>query len=658
MPTTAPLLIDLAGVARLADVQRPVASVWRSRFATSTDPFPSAVTSQAGRPLFDATSVAEWLARTGHGNNDTAAADAAASAAPRGFDFADSTHVATLDALLTVHAASGESVDELSADQLRERARALDPDDTCLVSEIAAADGALTRWAARLADAAYSPVEASRLLERRHAASRAAAGSAGPLVREAETLVAELIRALAVGARPTLVLHGGVTASLASELISRLGDDVDIVVPAAHEGRAIRRRRLLDGLDLPPTDPAPRTPRLFVARLPSGTVTTTVEVLDALDDLVLGMGDDDRALVMAPASDLIDAIAAPLAGVRTDVLRSQRVRAIVRLPAGLVSSAPRAALALWVLGRPSERMPMADRFTAVADLTDTRVTSAAQADLASDVLAAMGTPREVRSHAFRFARLVRTSSLLAARGELVPVVNRSAPRSTPSAHDLPALLDEALAELGGDPPSSIPSATAGPIVEAATVEHLVEQRHLRLLPGTRLTLQEFAETGWVVVGIDELAEPARVGERRVDSLLFAAQHPSARLTAPGDVVFRTAPTPKAWVDRDGSKVVAYPARVLRIDAADPGGLVPELVAADIETSVGGPAAWRRWRLRRVAPSSAGRLRAALADLSSRREALERRIAALERYRDLLVSGVVAGVVTLTDPAAAAASEPQ
>ena len=150
-------------------------------------------------------------------------------------------------------------------------------------------------------------------------------------------------------------------------------------------------------------------------------------------------------------------------------------------------------------------------------------------------------------------------------------------------------------------PQPCPPRCAGATVPAAQVETLIAERHLRMLPGTRVTPDETSATGLVAVYADDLDDPARIGDRRVDPLEFAARHPSARLTVAGDVVFRTAPTPRAWVDPDGSKVVVHPARVLRINSGDPGGLVPELVAADIDRSSGGPGAWRRWRLRRVAP---------------------------------------------------------
>ena len=58
MSTAPALLIDLTGVARLAGVQRPVASMWRSRFASTVDPFPAPVADGSGRPRFEAENLA------------------------------------------------------------------------------------------------------------------------------------------------------------------------------------------------------------------------------------------------------------------------------------------------------------------------------------------------------------------------------------------------------------------------------------------------------------------------------------------------------------------------------------------------------------------------------------------------------------------------
>ena len=654
MPLHTPLLIDLTGVARLAEVQRPVASVWRTRFASSSDPFPQIVSTSGGRPLFDAMSVAHWLTRTDRGNNPDAVADAAAAATPPEFDITNASHVAAVDALLALRAASGEAVGDTDPDELQRRSTEIDPEDACLASETAAANLAWAEWADLLADAAYSPLEASRILEHRHAATTSSAGSTGPLSTEADALLVSLAGALIVEHSAELVVHGAISASLAAELLSHVGDHIELVVPTTPEGRSIRRRILCDGMPLPPSSSTTDDPRLFITRLPSSTATTAPEMLDVINELALTMHDDDRAIVVAPAAVLTDALATADDLARTDVLRSGRIRAIAKLPAGLVTTAPREALALWVLGRETGDVPIADRFTAVADLADAPLTAATRADLTSDVLAAMGSAFDVRAHAFRFTRLARTTSLLASRGALL---TGSSPRiAAQPVRDLPALIDQARSALGDDAPGRPTTTTPGPTQPAADLETLIAERHVQMLPGTRIDADEYAESGLVTIDAADLEHPAGIGGRRVGPLVFAARHPSARLTVAGDIVFRTAPTPRAWVDPDGSKVVAHPARVLRINPKDPGGLVPELVAADIARAAGGPGAWRRWRLRRVAPQFSAPLREALAELAAHRSSLARQIEALDTYSDLLTAGVVAGAVTLTQDAADAASD--
>lgn len=656
MSTATPLYIGLSGIARLAGVQRPVASAWRNRFAKSEDPFPAPMKEQNGRPIFDALDVARWLERTEHGNNADVVADVAASAAPTGFDITDENHVDAVDALLTLRAASGRSVGGHDASELAARARLVDPDDEFLGTELEQAEPAWAEWADVLADAAYSPEAAARILEKRHAATRSAAGSAGPLSAEGDDLLIVLTAALFSAAPAELDLGGGIEPALATHLLHAIGEDAEVALDRSRSGRSIRRR-LLCG-EVQPTIPENRGdgPRLNILRLPTDGTSDTSAMLRQLDDLTLSLAAQDRAVVIAPSGVLADVLAGVDDGIRAQMLRSGRVRAVARLGAGLVTTAPREALALWVLGPPVGDLPIADRYTAVADLTDVALTSAARADLASDVLASMGNAGQVRAHAFRFARLVRTTSLLASRHALVATVTGGARHPRLDERDLPALIDQARDALGADAPLTLPRATRAAAVPAIRIEALLAEGHLRAIPGTRVDESELSRGGLIAVTIDDLDDPQRVGERRIDPLEFAAQHPSARLTSPGDIVFRTSPTPRAWVDVDGSKVVVYPARVLRIDLADPGGLVPEVVAADIDRSTGGPGSWRRWTLRRVAPGAITSLRAALGDIAAQREELTRRLDALDRYSDLLTAGVVSGVVTLTDPAADAASE--
>lgn len=61
------LRMTLSDVAALAQVQRPVVSMWRKRSTGSAQPFPGPVAFEGGRELFDADQVAAWLAATDGG---------------------------------------------------------------------------------------------------------------------------------------------------------------------------------------------------------------------------------------------------------------------------------------------------------------------------------------------------------------------------------------------------------------------------------------------------------------------------------------------------------------------------------------------------------------------------------------------------------------
>ena len=143
------LLVTLAGVAELARVQRPTASMWRARFAAGDDAFPVSVGQLRGVEAFDVTEVAEWLTRTSHGNNPEAMADAAAAAVPADFSFADADAVAELEALVALHAHT-DGFEELTVDQLRRAAAEADPRNVMFQAEIEAhADRGMRVWMAK-----------------------------------------------------------------------------------------------------------------------------------------------------------------------------------------------------------------------------------------------------------------------------------------------------------------------------------------------------------------------------------------------------------------------------------------------------------------------------------------------------------------------------
>ena len=657
----APLRLSLSGVAELAKVRRPVASMWRTRFMSGDDAFPSPVALSAGSPLFEASEVAYWLTRTGHGNNPDAVLDAAASAAPTDLDWANVSHVAELDALIALSASLGGLAEMTSAD-LRRAAEEADPTDALLRSEVGTHVDRGANWARfadALIDAAYAPAGALELSHARHSALSAADGSAGALADPVIELVAAVAAALAEhGHAARATLGRGIDGEVALRIVRGLGGETTPVVDAAGRVREIRRRFAVAGEWLEESEDD--SPVVRTARVPATADDDVEAMLADIDDVALSLGPDDTAVLVGPARALIDPLPARERPLRDAVLRSGRLRAAIRLPKGLVKTASREILALWVLGPPTGDVALDERFTAVADLIDRELSVATRADLVSDVLAGMGSAADVRARTFRFARLVRTASLLARSNALLPPQAPRPPAAKRGA-TLAARLDAAAQAAAGDIPERIVASPASAASDAeTTLADLISDGHARIIAGTRLALEVAAEsaTGLVIVSTDELDNPAQIGRRRIDGLAFAQRHPSAQLTRPGDVVFRAGPTVAAWVDHEGSKVVRYPARVLRITATDPGGLVPELVAADIAAQAAGPGAWRRWVLRRVAPAAIAPLRAALHELADARSELERRISNLDHYADTLTAAVAAGAVTLSDPTADAASDPQ
>jgi len=654
-----PWLLTLSGVAELARVQRPVASMWRTRFATGDDAFPVPASRRGTAPLFHAREVAEWLVRTDHGNNPDAVADAAAAAAPSDLNWDDPNHVAELEALIVLSAEVG-GLAGMTPEELVEAAAAADPKNEAFAAEVAQHAKRGTDWAQfadAIIDAAYSPAGALAVTRRRRARHAAGESSTGPLADNAVALVSALVEAIVrYHGHEHLVLEQGVDEVLAADLSRALGDELTLTVGETVHARALRRRLRVEGVW---ADGSGDGRVVRVARVPGAAGAGLERILTDAEDVLLALDGADAAVVLGPARALVGALPRTAREIRDAVLRSGRLRAVARLPRGLVTTAVREPLTLWVLGAPLTEVPSGERFTLVADLVDSPLTESVRDDLVGDLLASTGDAGTLHARRFRFARLARTTSLLTRSGSLLPSPGTRTHDTDAARHAV--LLERAAQAAALDLPDPVAfTSNPGSAVPAATLTALLAARHVRLLPGTRLDTASTGSQGLVVVAADDLDTPGRIGARRIDPLQFAAQHASAQLTQAGDVIFRTGPTPAAWVDAEGSKVVAYPARVLRITAADPGGLVPEVVAVDIPTQPAGPGAWKRWMLRRVAPASIKPLRRALADVAVARSELERRIATLDQYVDTLTASVAAGAVTLTSPndAATAAPTPQ
>ncbi len=675
--TTPRLFISLSGIARLAHVQRSVVSMWRTRAAASDLPFPAPVAHDQGSDVFDAREVAAWLEATNRGNNPDVVADAAAFARFDATSRGDDEPFHALTALVALRAAADRSIGLLSAAELRDLADGVDPDDVSILSEVEALDDELVpmaRFVDVLVDGAYDVAAAfeSLLGERFRDGRRALTRTA--LEPEATALVSELAVELARNnadsdpTRPVFVDPTGVCGDLLIAVLRSLEEGTDPVASTANmdaPGARLLRRRLM-AHRLTHTPLAVSTTGEFtadgatvhVAQFPTieSPVMSAVQILSAIENVALQLDDTQRAVILAPASVLTDGrLPAEADALRSQILRLGSLRALVRLPRGLVTSSPRQALALWVFGPAHASVARGEKWNLVGDLGDETLTPTTRADLVSDLVAAMGDRAAVHAHAFRFARAVFTAELLTRKGSLVseakqvPTSARSvtAEPGRLAGSEFPARLDAMVATLGDKAPDGLGMVTVNDspmVLPSAALGALAAARHVRCLSGTRVSPEHLnSESGFAVIGTEELEGSHTVGSRRIDRLLLASAYPGAGLTLPGDVVFRAGAHPQALVDTEGASVVLYPARILRIKEADPAGLVAELLAADIPQQSSRD--WQRWVVRRVAPAERAGLAQALQSVVAEREALAERMRTLSELEDILAGGIVAGTLT-------------
>lgn len=679
------LLLTLPDVAALARVQRPVVSMWRTRSAGTDRPFPEPAVRSGAQVLFDAYEVADWLITTGHGNNPAARDDLALFAAldttttASGATDLDAT-LAGLTALLALKATTGERLSGLTPAAVLDLADDVDSHDDCLYREVAALGEYSADLAARadaVASAAYTPAAAVEALfaHRHRLGLRPYADTA--LTSAVIDLVARLSLALlgdppgaqGPGLEVTVVDPAG-GSDLLVALRHCLGDadlpDVALPPAGARDGsaamnRLARRRLLAHGwwpADLP-TDAGGRLAlpgrTLTLAQFPSPTRprASDEEILAVIDDVAVAMDDDDRAVIIAPASALADRPRSPaIDAARSALLRTDRVRAVVRLPAGLWVSRPRQRLAIWVLGPAHPAVPIGRRWTTVSDLGGLTLTGSVAEDVVTDVIAALGEQDTVRAHAFRFARFVATSTLLAGSGDLVgaPSPRPLRPRTAPAETALRVQDLIAHATTQPTPPDlRLPVEHREPnSTRTATLGDLLAAGAARVIPGNRLDPADIGGGTVRVIGPDEVLGLRRLGERTIDRLAFSTRYPAGRYTEPGDVVFCTSPRVGAVVDVEGFSVVAAPARVLRLDRAREPGLIADVVARDLRTA-SPTARWRSWAVRLAPTGQAVALEAALAVVGRHRADAQARLRALSDLADTLTDGVVTGALVVATP---------
>ncbi|WP_224026221.1 hypothetical protein [Arthrobacter sp. NicSoilC5] len=668
------LRMSLSDIAALAQVQRPVVSMWRKRSSSTALPFPAAKGHLNGVELFDAVEVTAWLHATGRGNNPEARNDVAifarlaspASEAPR-----DSRQTFDgLTSLLTLKVISGQSLGRMSAAQLLDAADEADPDDVFLYTELEALGSALTglaSFADRLADSAFSaPAAFEKLLAHRFKEGLREQSDTA-LTDAALKLVGAAARELAatLDGRPVYVDSTPGGSDVMLRIAQQAGETTAATFLAADldggASRLARRRLAVHGTDNAPVKIdsngafAVSGPAVHVAQYPApgNPEADTTGILSGIENIALQMDDSQRAVIIAPARVLCDALSGEAGNLRSDLLRSGRLRAIVKLQPGLLRAKPREPQALWVLGPSYADVPIADRWTMVADVSTTALTLDVSQDLISDVAASMGDRATIRAHSFRFARLVQTRILLARHGSLVKGAAAKSSTAAPCAEA--ALRIEELLHALSSPASGslLPAVEAngpGDRLHPAAVQDLLNAGNLKYVKGVRLQAEHInLRAGSRILGREELLEPHGGRPRFIALLDFAAKYPAGRLTEPGDVIFCTSPRPAAMVDTEGGAVVVFPARILRIDRGDPGGLVPDVVAADINVRPDADKNWRTWQLRRSPDRQRRPLATALGALQHEQARARERLKQLEELATLITDGVAGGSLTLTDP---------
>lgn len=679
------LLLSLTDVALLAKVQRPVVTMWRRRPAST--PFPAPVRLDRGQPVFDGQQITAWLAATGRGNNRHAADDLAGFA-----DLEDSQHDETAFLALTGLLCLSAGTDVLPTDEgaLLDLADEADPDDDYLYGELAAAGPrleSLARHASLLVDAAYHPAAAfDRLLDRR-SRLQPPAGSPSALTEVAQRLVARVALALADESGLTDPVYVDLTpggsdllVTLARQPENGEGISVATLDPDDAQGRLALRRLLAHGI---------RRTRLVESEsgefvLPSDSLTllqlpfagraemSDLQVLQLIDGLLLNNPSDQHVVVIGPASALADrpvitgrapgrpshdsARESAVADVRGDILRSHRLRAAVRLPAGLLRTRPRQATALWCFG---PGLPenvgggRTDTFAVTADLSNTRLDGGVIEGLVTDIVAGQRGAAGRRGHRPQFVvptastplinrqrhALVRPQAVQGAINPTVDLLDRIDIAIHALAEPIPPLIHRVLPR---EHPAGLPRTTVGDLHRTG---------RLVVLSGVRMVDADITrgDHGARVIGPPEVSRPYELVRRSVDRLTTAATYPTADYTEPGDVVFITAPRPAALVDGDGGSVVVFPARIIR--CVDP-ELVPAVVAADINAQPAGAKAWRGWSVRRTPLDQVGPLTTVLDEVDSYRANLHDRLALLDSLAGAMADGTAAGTlqITHTEPA--------
>lgn len=661
------MAMNMSDIARLAAVRRPVVSMWRSRYSAGRHAFPAPLpcTGDHGAVLFDDDEVVAWLQETGRGNNAAPAVErplhstALASLAE---------HADEASALILLHHVAQSPLVTLSSAEVEE---------ALMMAQIPpeVLPFTLDLDAPRTAD----------LIPHVDAVVEAAFSAEEPLARLVETFRTDADDwGAAFLTSPARSLLAAVLTEVRSEtdlpLVPTSVGALALLVHALPQGDSGAGRQVTALPRLLRTPRQRAAWRLLAARghqvsvlhtldafddgslvLPGGGCLAVVDVSSAgsdkaaaeeLDDVLLALGPQDRALALGPAPFLTGREGRHLRGRLLQDAHASGIslRYAARLAPGMHARSIRRRLAVWVLaGRDSVTDPAQ---TVTADHGDARLTDGVIQAVAADMAVVMsGDPQAIHDHAFRAGGPLASGAVREAEDITAP---RVAGGELRMGADLLAEAQHADADLM--------SALAPRAFRDARAEERVTWSELTSLFGAdiasrRIPGDELVGSGpgtVAAIGAEEIRGTAPWGARRIDRLRLEEVAPRARFTEPGDVLYVSAGGPAAVVDDVGGHLVLAPARVFRAGTARRVGeglrqAVPGLVAADIaDQRVPDKGAWR---IRVALTERAADIEALRREAAARRAVLRDRLERLDRAESALLQGLTTGTVRLAARAA-------
>ncbi len=633
-------LMTMRDIAALAQVQRPVVTVWRRRSRGSDRPFPQPRERRHDQELFLRQEVVSWLEATGRGNNPDVRADAAAHA----LSTVDAAELAGLSALITMRHLVGQPLGEVGdGEDLLDLADAHDPDDHYLFGELEQLHNltSLAVTAEEMLDAAWNADAAHRRLLNAWLRKPGEPIAQVALAPSARHLLIDSIGALAADlGQPAFMDPTGCLGDLFAELAA--GQMATALVMAGHSPshRLARRQLLLSDVPHRLVDPgngewsvAGPVAHLVVLPAADAPASSPLDQLDLLDEIALQADTRQLALCLAPASCLTDPLSGEALSRRDQLLRAGHVRAIVRLPAGCRPTQVREHSALWLLGA-VDPTPRADRWTMVADLSDQALGDLG--GLVDDLVAAWQGSEGARRRAWAWLHPVPTRDLVSASGSLVSQRTPRAPRAASGGAGRVVQLR------ASDTEGRLAGYRLSPLdqpAEIASIGQALERGWLRLVPGRRLDPR-----GLPAGSVPVVDDPRRPWPEapRIDRLSLLGRA-GVELTEPGDVVFTVRPRPAAAVDTEGGSLVLTPARVLRVAPDAP--LLPATVVARINAAT--TWAWRSWQLAALPVPDREILAEALAELTGHRARLLADLAALDALTHDLTDAVESRQLSIT-----------